>query len=93
MIWTSGSRSSSSLRIHPPVKTLVCYPGARKGESLYGPAMRVRDMPDEDEFPPRRPFGEPVAGGTPEPAEDNELALETAALSGAGCVQAPIARS
>jgi hypothetical protein len=55
--------------------------------------MRVRDMPDEDEFPPRRPFGEPPNGGAPEPAEDDELALEAAALCGAGGGQAPIVRS
>ena len=71
----------------------MCYPGARKGEPQYGAAMRVRDMPDEDEFPPRRPFGEPPNGGAPEPAEDDELALEAAALCGAGGGQAPIVRS
>jgi hypothetical protein len=54
--------------------------------------MRVRDTPD-DQFPPRRPFGEPVAGATPEPAEDDERRLESTALSGAGSGQAPIARS
>ena len=63
-----------------------------RGESQYGRAMRVRDTPD-DQFPPRRPFGEPVAGATPEPAEDDERRLESTALSGAGSGQAPIARS
>jgi hypothetical protein len=93
MIWTSGSRSSSSLRIHPPLKTLVCDPGARKSLSLYGPAMRVRDTHDEEEFPPRRPFGGPAGERVAEPVEDDELALPCAALAGAGCGQAPITRS
>jgi hypothetical protein len=55
--------------------------------------MRARDVPDEDEFPPRRPFAEPAAGDVREPAEDDELARDGAALCGAGCLQAPITRS
>jgi hypothetical protein len=93
MIWTSGSRSSSSLRIHPPLKTLVCYPGARKSLSLYGPAMLARDTHDEEEFPPRRPFGEPAGEGATEPVEDDELAVPCALLCGAGVGQAPMTRS
>jgi hypothetical protein len=51
------------------------------------------DSHDEEEFPPRRPFGEPSGQAAPEPAEDDDASLPSARACCAAAAQAPMARS
>jgi hypothetical protein len=38
----------------------------------YGPAVAVVEPNDDDEFPPRRPFGVPARPVLPEPDDDDD---------------------
>jgi hypothetical protein len=50
----------------------VRHPGVGKGGREYGPPVALAEpRDDDDEFPPRRPFGVPARPVPPEPDDDD----------------------
>jgi hypothetical protein len=63
----------------------VRHPGVGKGGREYGPPVSLGEPLDDDEFPPRRPFGVPARPVLPAPDEDDDGATPRPATGASRC--------